>query len=479
MRAGQPILTTGLVALLAVVLAGCEAGAHAGAPRTPTAPRNGSPTSTTLRGFWVSEGYGYQFEILADDELVRSQITSVSCIPTWRARIIARDDSSLTYQRVDSPAVFVVRRDASPDRIRIHPTETASEIVVDRLDGALPVCQRTTPDTPGSNFDVFVATFAELYPFFAEHGVDWEAVVAAARRKVNPSTKPSELYDLMQGMLTPLQDAHVTLTAPTLDTPDDGRGYAGFRFGPGVIDPADWDRVRQITDRYLTGPVRTFCENQIAFGMLPDGIAYLRLHSFAGYTHDGSFESGLGVLDAALDVIFAEAQRWRGLVIDVRTNEGGADPYGLAVAVRLTASAYVAYAKEVWLGPKSPSRWTSGVPSVIKPTARPGYHGPVSLLIGPDTISAGETFTQALIERRPEVARVGQNTQGVFSDVMARRLPNGWTIGVPTERFVTRARSFDVIGIPPTIFVPVFAPSDVAAGRDAALEAALAHLRAG
>jgi hypothetical protein len=40
-------------------------------------------------------------------------------------------------------------------------------------------------------------------------------------------------------------------------------------------------------------------------------------------------------------------------------------------------------------------------------------------------VSAAETFTQALMRRRPKIVRVGENTQGVFSDVLGRRLPNG------------------------------------------------------
>jgi C-terminal processing protease CtpA/Prc len=88
-------------------------------------------------------------------------------------------------------------------------------------------------------------------------------------------------------------------------------------------------------------------------------------------------------------------------------------------------------------------------------------------------VSAAETFTQALINREPAVTRVGQNTQGVFSDVLGRRLPNGWRFGLPNERFVTNGKSYDGPDIPPTIAVPVFPPADLANGRDTAIEKAL------
>jgi C-terminal processing protease CtpA/Prc len=90
------------------------------------------------------------------------------------------------------------------------------------------------------------------------------------------------------------------------------------------------------------------------------------------------------------------------------------------------------------------------------------------------TISAGETFTQALMGRTPGVLRVGESTQGVFSDVLGRELPNGWSFGLPNEVFRTaQGRTFDGAGIPPDMIVPVFADDDVAARRDPAMAKAL------
>jgi C-terminal processing protease CtpA/Prc len=121
---------------------------------------------------------------------------------------------------------------------------------------------------------------------------------------------------------------------------------------------------------------------------------------------------------------------------------------------------------------------TERQPSVVSPSTRPGWHGPVVELTSRYSVSAAETFTQALMNRQPTVTRVGQNTQGVFSDVLGRRLPNGWRFGLPNERFVTNGMSYDGPGIPPTIAVPVFPPSDLANGRDGAIEKALELLGA-
>jgi len=43
----------------------------------------------------------------------------------------------------------------------------------------------------------------------------------------------------------------------------------------------------------------------------------------------------------------------------------------------------------------------------------------------------------ALMGRAPHVTQIGLNTQGVFSDVLGRRLPNGWRFGLPNEVYLT------------------------------------------
>ena len=80
----------------------------------------------------------------------------------------------------------------------------------------------------------------------------------------------------------------------------------------------------------------------------------------------------------------------------------------------------------------------------------------------------------ALLGRHPHVVRVGSNTQGVFSDVLGRRLPNGWTFGLPNEIYLTEdGKAFDGSGVPPDIDVPIFTTEDLASGRDSALDKAL------
>jgi C-terminal processing protease CtpA/Prc len=84
----------------------------------------------------------------------------------------------------------------------------------------------------------------------------------------------------------------------------------------------------------------------------------------------------------------------------------------------------------------------------------------------------------ALMDREPHVIRIGLNTQGVFSDVLNRSLPNGWRFHLPNEIYFTaEGKAFDAIGVPPEVRVPFFTPTDLQKGQDKALERAINELK--
>mgnify|MGYP006172300951 CR=1 FL=1 len=129
--------------------------------------------------------------------------------------------------------------------------------------------------------------------------------------------------------------------------------------------------------------------------------------------------------------------------------------------------------------PADPTRHTRPQPVRVTPAAAPRYTGPVAVLTGGSTVSAGETFVQALIDRPGKAVRIGQPTQGVFSDVLPRRLPiSGMGTWLPNEEFLTRSgTTFDGPGIPPHLTEPVFTEEEFEKNRDSAFDKALKILR--
>jgi len=423
----------------------------------------------SLEGSWSSEGYGLYFDI-SGDTLKAFEVTAISCLPSFTAhRSTTGTNGDVVFKVVDRPTNFILRSGKDRDRRLLHQNGAASDIVIRRQRGAPAACSTPPPDTPLTNFDVFTRTWAEQYGFFDIRKVDWPAVVAERRPNITDKTKPTELFQILKEMIEPFEDAHTSISANDIKL-----GFSGSRRTANWMERADRPRAFEIVEqKYVRAALRSWCNGQVQYGRLDGGVAYLRIKSFSGYGPQPGFESGLTSLEEALDAIFADASSWPGLIIDVRINGGGEDPYGLAIASRLTDAEYVAYAKQARSDPENSRRWTDAQPSVVRPTNRPSFRGPVVELIGIHSVSAAETFTQALLERTPHVRRVGENTQGVFSDVLGRRLPNGWRFGLPNERFVTKDKSYDGPGIPPDIEVAVFPKSDLEAGRDGALEKAL------
>jgi hypothetical protein len=433
--------------------------------------------ATSVEGVWRSQGYGYVFEI-EGRALKAFEVTATTCVASETAE---RDASAVPGReatfRTREGRVFFVRDGGARDHKLLHNEGSASDLRIDRLPRLPAVCDHPTENTPAGNFEVFTRTWAENYISFDLKKADWGGVVEANRAKITPETTPAELFDVLQGMVAPFADVHTFLEAPELKRrfqtlrPGTDRvvrgGFAEFR---STVMPA----LLVVTERaYLRTPLRKWCNDQIQYGHIDDATGYLRILSFSGYAEEGGFAGGLSALEASLDAIFSDPALRR-LVIDVRINSGGDDPYGLAIASRLATREYLAYTKEARADPVDRNRWTPGDPSRVVPSSRPGFRGPIVELIGPLTISAGETFTQALMGRTPHVTRIGENTQGVFSDVLGRRLPNGWRFGLPNEVFRTPdGATFDGMGVPPDVPVPVFADEDVAAGRDPGMARAL------
>lgn len=465
--------TLRLVALLCAVTA-CSP------PETRKSAKAEKPEpSPGLSGTWKSDGYGFVF-VADGDTLQAYEVTQTTCVPSFKVTRRAETAPGVEAVYADDDQVFQVRATPDPNEKRLHSDGSASDMVIHRVAARPSTCDPPTPDTPEGNFEVFAQTWAEHYILFDEKRANWPDTVARARARVTQATKPGELFEIFQEMIAPFEDAHTTITAKPID-----RRYHGFRKGTdrlarhGIRDfrTKDLPPVLAVTNGKLRAPLRKWCNDQVQYGHLDESTGYLRILAEAGYTSkEEDFAGGLVALEAALDAIFADP-KLKGFVLDVRINFGGADPYGLALASRLATTEYVAYIKEARSDPFDRTKWTPGQPSVVRPSTRPRFQGPVVELIGPLTISAGETMTQALMGRTPRVLRIGENTQGVFSDVLGRTLPNGWTFGLPNEVFRSpEGKTFDGPGIPPDIAVPVFADRDLAAGRDPGLERAMAEL---
>jgi hypothetical protein len=432
----------------------------------------------SIDGVWRSHGWGFVYEIRGA-ALQVFEVTTSTCVRSFRAERSSTGSSGrdATFRAHDGNAIRIVT-DGVDDRARVVHPGGLTNIFIERLTALPEVCAPPTANTPIGNFNVFARTFAENYISFDLRRINWDRVVAEQRAKISPQISPAQLFDTLAAMIQPLADIHTGIEAPKMrrafDAPLRPGTDRAVHGNIGRFAKTGRRKLAAITNHaYLRDPVRSLCRGQWQYGSAGNGIGYLRILSFGDYSRRGGFEGNLRALNHALDKILGQATL-RALVIDVRMSFGGDDQLGLAIAARLTTKEYMAYGIQARSDPREPSRYTQLQAVSVRPSTRPVFSGPVVELIGPITMSAAETFTQALMERTPRVMRIGENTQGVFCDVLGRHLPNGWSFGLRNAVYRTsEGRAFDVQGIPPDIAVPVFADDDVAARLDPGMSAAM------
>ncbi|WP_328982954.1 S41 family peptidase [Streptomyces mirabilis] len=420
------------------------------------------------------DGYGTVLSV-EDGRLQEYQATAVSCLRGDTARRTGQSGSGSVTYTGDDATVYRIRPAAGGAGAILHFDGSVGDRRLLRLPALPASCAKAAPTGAPATFDVFWQTFEENYPFFAAKQIDWQAVRDRYRPRVHDGMPDTELFALLWEMVLPLYDAHVGIDAGNTG------GFGQSRPGTMIPGPGLDQQAQAFVEQHdlLGTRLRTFANGRIGYARLLDGTGYLRISGFGGYDGNSpTYARNSAILDQTLSQVIRPGLR--GLVLDLRINGGGSDALALQVAECLTDRAYVAYVKRARNDPTDPGRHTRPQPVRVQPTPdRFRYTGPAAVLTGGETYSAGETLTQALIQRPARIVRIGQNTQGVFSDVLERILPNGWTFGLPNEEYLTPSdgETFDGEGIPPDIRVGNFVQEIAKGTHDSAFAQALALIR--
>lgn len=466
-------ITVGLLAVLAVLPA-CSA---------PPSTGGVTPGGTTPgQQVWRTDGYGLVYA-LDGPQLKIYEITGAGCIPaqTLQQTEAPATDGTLRFGEGGAttqtlrtgPASAGPAADGASSAggpATVHLVGTAADMDLKPLPGLPESCTRQVAPDPLSTFDVFWSTFAENYNSFGRKSVDWAATRDLYRPRVSVDTEPEQLFTILQAMIEPFGDAHTSIATT------EGDEFFGLRTGTRDLseDPDLVDAMDEHLSRLGVTDLHRYANGKISYAALPDGRGYLRINTFDGYRkNDSSSAASAAELARVLDSVFTQqsVNSMRGLVIDLRLNSGGDDALALQVAGRLADRSYPAFTKAARNDPNDITRHGRAQQVTVTPAAGARYTGPVWLLTSDSTLSAGETFIEAMMGRTPAPVRVGATTQGVFSDDMSRRLPNGWTFTLGNEEYTASdGHNYEGEGIPPTVPTPVFTEAEMAAGQDSALD---------
>lgn len=298
--------------------------------------------------------------------------------------------------------------------------------------------------------------FDQNYGLFAVKNINWDSVYASTFPQISSETSDRQLYDAVTGMLSILNDKHITLFPAT--NPELPRWSVDLD-SQGIYHN-DYFDLQEIKDHYL--PNLKEPEPFIQFGKLDQRTGYLHIqHLNAGWK---SYEKSM---DAALN----ELKDLDGLVLDLRDCAGGYDPIAQYLAGRFCREEQLFMTVRKKNGPGR-NDFTEPESYFIRPTGDHQFTKPVVLLTSPITASAGETMTLAL-KTQSHITQLGEITSGNFSDSPMRESSNGWlyTLSIGDYRDAG-GLSLEGIGIQPDLIVETDKIM-LQSGRDLVLEKAL------
>jgi carboxyl-terminal processing protease len=313
-------------------------------------------------------------------------------------------------------------------------------------------------DNAVDNFECLWQNYDLYYGQFVVRNINWDSLYTVYRGQINEQTGTDELYTVFKNLIRNFHDDHIFID-PTEP------GYPRIESGRSDTMKIQTDfSMEQIKEHYLTS-YEQYSEH-ILYGMLPGNIGYIQMDVFA---------DPMSFIQKAFDDILNKLKDSNGVVFDIRKLEGGEDRLAKFIAGRFSAEKKLFMTTRKRNGPahddfESPVSW------YVNPEGSIQYTGPVILLTGRFTASAGETFTWAMNENE-NVTQVGDTTLGAFSDIMVMELPNGWLHTVPVGDYRNSAgENLEGTGVAPAYFARS-SKEETLAGKDRGLDKALELLQ--
>ncbi len=327
---------------------------------------------------------------------------------------------------------------------------------------ALSVTQNYKPNSdPFTNYDYLWNYFDRHYSLFDAKQINWDSLYPVYRNMITATTNDEQLFDIMSGLLSNLNDNHVNLR------------YGNNKFNAGILQRLEMQdfSLDVIKNKYLK-EYKTKLNRDEGRSLLQYG----RLDDSTGYIHISGF-NGVDEITKAMDEILEEFKNMKQIIVDVRSNGGGDDKVANTIANRFAAEKRLFMTTRIRYG-ISHTDFSTLKYWYTKPEGKTQFLKPVILLTHRHSISAAENFTLAM-RTLDNVTILGDTTSGAFSDRDTENLPNGWQFTISYKLFSDQnGICFEGIGLAPDIS-KLNTKEDIAKERDMVLEYAIGYLNMG
>ena len=313
------------------------------------------------------------------------------------------------------------------------------------------------PNTRTKNFEILWQDFDQHYGAFAAKGIDWKMAYAQYKPMISDTMSDAAFFDVCKKLLNVLDDNHVYLR-PLANT--GLPWYSGGILGKTTVE--DYDRNVELA--YLSEFKKI--NSAIECGKFPGNVGFLNLLNF---------EEDIATYTKAMDNALAYLKNTKGIVVELRNNDGGEDRVAQYIANRFASERHLSFTSRLRNGPAYDD-FSTPIEFFTQPEGSSQYTKPVIVMTDLNTYSSGETFVLAMLQNK-NVTTLGDVTGGALSDAVERELPNGWLYRLPiADVRDANGNNLEDIGILPQVKIQN-TKDELETGHDKALEKALEMLR--
>lgn len=414
-----------------------------------------------LNGNWEYLGFGRAISF--KDTLIKRYHIST-------AGNVALSDNSpkdfFGYYTVDTVSVDTILLKDGVKTFKLYRTDTDYAAMVND----------SLANDPEYNFEVIWSTFNEQYCYFKERKVDWDAYYQKYRPQITPKTTPIALYLLLEKMLNEIGDGHISINLPD-ELEEEYAKHATF----GVENKEDAEeeddsgvlekKVKKALIANYVKDIQEYNRGDFKWGAINEEVGYLQFSNMIGFAHyaipdslskedfwgqwwqklneaknyhDDTWDGTRYIMDS----IAGTFKDKKAIVIDLRFNGGGFDEVSVETLNHFAKQQIDFCTKKARRG----DGFTEKQTMTLIP-AKNVFEGNLYILTSHLTASAAELLTLGS-KVIPNSKIIGSTTEGVFSDVLRKKLPNGWIYGLSNLVYESmQGVSYENIGIAPDVTI--------------------------
>jgi hypothetical protein len=266
-----------------------------------------------------------------------------------------------------------------------------------------------------NTFNYFIEQIEHNYSGKDVRVVSWDSLLRIYRPKITNQSSDSQLIEVMQAMILPFGDQHLSFNTSTrFYNPSYNKLYPKTDSFPNYISATAIEKLIKV-------PLKNY-KKIFAFCKTTDNKGYINIKTFEDFEYKkNDYEYFFEILNELKDT--------KGLVIDLRQNSGGNEFFAKSIAERLTASNKIYKYNRVKIGIDKDD-YSDFIESKVSPNGKWQYTKPIIVLTSKYTYSTGINF-MLMLRTQAHVTILGTSTGNGVVGGISREMPNGWRVQIP------------------------------------------------